>query len=265
MRGTALQGATLWTGICSLLASLASVVVGENAAATNVYGGVLFSLASGENSIPSAPALVSEFIPGPSTPGRPRFALASMPHIRVEVKRSDCEENDVSASKHHLNERAEERKEEEEQIARCGETRAAAAAAAAAAATVAAAVAAPAVAAINGTVAAEGSSTVEANDISNNNVSDLKNCDVVGRASDATTAITTAPATVAAPGENPSSKQGEGGGETTLETLEKQTSMIQADRTDGENWDAKDLGKTSGGCWCWRWRRRNVKRSGSLT
>lgn len=41
-----------------------------------------------------------------------------MPNIRVDVRRTDCEESDVSASHRHLNERAEERKEEDKQSAR---------------------------------------------------------------------------------------------------------------------------------------------------
>lgn len=172
-------------------------------------------------------------------------------------------ENDVSASKHHLNERAEERKEEEEQIARCGETRAAAAATAADAAAVAAGAAAAAdiaVADANGKLTADDGTS---------NVSNLKNGDIVGRvaAADATTTISAAPAAAAAaPGqENRNHAQGEGAGtapeaDERQAVVEKQTSMIQADRTDGENWDAKEgLGKKSGGCCSWRWWRRSSK------
>lgn len=39
-----------------------------------------------------------------------------MPNIRVNVRRSDCEENDVSASKNHLSELAEERKAETDAV-----------------------------------------------------------------------------------------------------------------------------------------------------
>ena len=155
----------------------------------------------------------------------------------------------MSASKHHLNERAEERKEEEEQIARCGETRGAAAAAAAAAGI--------AVADADGSLtAADGTS----------NVSDLKNGGFVGRAAD--DPMIAAPAAAAAgPGENQNHPSSERVG-TTPEVdgrktmVEKQTSMIQADRTDGENWDAKEgLGKKGEGCCCWRWWRSSSKRS----
>lgn len=152
--------------------------------------------------------------------------LAAMPNIRVKVRRSDCEENDVSASERHLNERAEERKVEEEQSARLG-----------------------------GAHAQDGG-VLAAAPASNNGPPNTK--------------IDHAAATSSSQAAPSAALGTEEGKEGTLEgvQLKKQTSIIQAERTDDESWDAKKtgLGDAVGGwCCCCRRRRESVRAASSAS
>lgn len=149
-----------------------------------------------------------------------------MPNIRVNVRRSDCEENDVSASERHLNERAEEMKEEEAQNARCGDDT---------------------VVAVDATLEGETSTAAAAG----NGVHHHSN----GAPARGDGPDSAAPPTVAAGAgivelDGTETQNGE---LQEPSELKKQTSMIQAERTDHESWDARTgLGEAGGGWCCWK-------------
>lgn len=182
-----------------------------------------------------------------------RKKACSMPNI--VFARSDCEENDVSRSEKHLNERAEERKEEEEENARNTHTVVA-----------------------NATIFEEkrgeegvgittenAPTAVPARDPA---VTSGVGVSAAAMPKNPTTTInfsatgtTVVPAAAAAAaGENgeqkdPVAEEEEG---KAPETVKQHSSIIQAERTDDESWDAKaGLGEAVGGWCCWRRNRRS--------
>lgn len=166
-----------------------------------------------------------------------RAGSALMPNIRVVVRRSDCEDHDVSASEGHLNERAEEKKEEAQQNARLSESSSAAAAVAAAGGAVATVKGETRSTAANEVPQARRNGSIPTIHSTDENVNNGKRDSHHG------------PSRSGAAVKKMHQKDVD---------VTKQAGVIQADRTDHESWDAQRSGladSVRGWC-CWRRLRR---------